>query len=80
MSTRKLVQIGDVGRFHPLKPGMIHLKCRRCGKTLSNLPRSDYDHPLAAVIVLSYCDRCDRGGEFEDATYYDATGKELSPE
>lgn len=73
----KLITIPGIGRFHPLKPGCIHMRCRRCKKTFSNVPRTFYDNPNAAVCVMSYCDRCDTGGEFESSWYYDAAGKEL---
>ena len=69
--------IGSVGRFKPLKPGKIHLKCSRCKNTRSNMARSDFDPADAAVMVLNYCPRCDKGGGFEETTYYDATGKEI---
>lgn len=72
-----LVTIPSVGRFKALKPGCIHLKCRRCGKTRSNMARGEYDDPRAVAMVMAYCDRCDTGGEFEDVRYYDATGVEL---
>jgi hypothetical protein len=72
-----LVTVGSVGRFKPLKPGKIHLKCSRCKNTRSNMARSDFDPANAAVMVLNYCPRCDRGGGFEETTYYDANGKEI---
>jgi len=72
-----LVTVGSVGRFKPLKPGKIHLKCSRCKNTRSNMARSDFDPADAAVMVLNYCPRCDKGGGFEETTYYDATGKEI---
>lgn len=74
-----LVTIPGVGRFKPAKSGHIHLKCRRCKATRSNMARADWDHPDAVAMVLSYCPRCDKGGEFEDVAYFDADGKELSP-
>ncbi len=73
-----LVAIGAVGRFKPLKPGKIHLKCSRCKNTRSNMARSDFDPATAAVMVLNYCPRCDKGGGFEETTYYDANGKEIT--
>lgn len=73
-----LVAIGAVGRFKPLKVGKIHLKCSRCKNTRSNMDRSDFDPTNAAVMVLNYCPRCDRGGGFEETTYYDAHGKEIT--
>jgi hypothetical protein len=75
-----LVAVGNVGRFKPLKPGKIHLKCRRCKNTRSNMARSDSDPARAVVMVLNYCPRCDRGGEFEDVAYYDASGAEIDPD
>lgn len=72
-----LVAVGSVGRFKPLKPGKIHLKCSRCKNTRSNMARSDFDPADAAVMVLNFCPRCDKGGGFEETTYYDATGKEI---
>ncbi len=71
-----LVTVGSVGRFKPLKPGKIHLKCSRCKNTRSNMARSDFDPADAAVMVLN-CPRCDKGGGFEETTYYDANGKEI---
>lgn len=73
-----LVTIGAVGRFKPLNPGKIHLKCSRCKNTRSNMERSDFDPANAAVMVLNYCPRCDKGGGFEETTYYDANGKEIT--
>lgn len=75
-----LMVINTIGRFKPLKPSKIHIKCRRCGKTLSNIDRSDYDPENAVVMVLSYCPSCDKGGEFEETTYYDINGKEIIDE
>lgn len=70
--------IGSIGRFKPLKPGKIHLSCSRCKNTRSNMARSDFDPADAAVMVLNYCPRCDKGGGFEETTYYDAHGKEIT--
>lgn len=75
MST--LVEIHGIGRFKPLKNGRIHIRCSRCKATRSNMARSEWDHPEAAVMVTNFCPRCDKGGEFEDAAYFSATGKEL---
>lgn len=74
-----LTTIGSVGRFKPLKPGKIHLKCRGCGNTRSNMDRSNFDPPTAAVMVLNFCPRCDKGGGFEETTYYDSAGVEIRP-
>lgn len=74
-----LITIPGVGRFKPLKAGRIHLKCRRCKATRSNMARAEHDDPAAVVMVLNYCPRCDKGGEFEDVAYFDAAGKELQP-
>lgn len=73
-----LVSIGTIGRFKPLKPGKIHLKCGRCGNTRSNMDRADFDPESAVVMVLNYCPRCDKGGGFEETAYYDAHGKEIA--
>ncbi len=73
-----LVAIGDIGRFKPIKPGKIHLKCRRCKNTRSNMARADFDPVNAVVMVMNYCPRCDRGGEFESVEYYDAAGREIT--
>ncbi len=73
-----LVAIGEIGRFKPIKPGKIHLKCRRCKNTRSNMARADFDPINAVVMVMSYCPRCDRGGEFESVEYYDAVGREIT--
>lgn len=74
-----LVTIPGIGRFKPHKAGRIHLKCRRCKATRSNMARSEWDHADAVVMVVNYCPRCDKGGEFEDVSYHDAAGKELQP-
>lgn len=72
-----LVAIGEIGRFKPLNPDKIHLRCRRCKNTRSNMARADFDPANAAVMVVSYCPRCDKGGEFESVTYHDAAGVEI---
>lgn len=72
-----LITIPGIGRFQPLKPGHIHMRCAKCYKTRSNVARSQFDFENAAVLVMSYCDRCDKGGGFEEAWYYDLSGKEL---
>lgn len=72
------IAVGQIGRFHAHKEGCIHIKCRRCGKTRSNIKRSSFDHPDAVVILMSYCDRCDTGGEWEETEYFDKDGKALS--
>lgn len=72
-----LVAVGTLGRFKPLKPGKIHLRCSRCKNTRSNMARSDFDPAGAAVMVLNYCPRCDTGGGFEDVAYYDRNGVEI---
>lgn len=42
------------------------------------MERSQFD-PLAAVIMaLNYCPRCDKGGGFEETTYYNACNKEVT--
>ena len=71
------VAVGTLGRFKPLKPGKIHLRCSRCKNTRSNMARSDFDPAGAAVMVLNYCPRCDTGGGFEDVAYYDRNGVEI---
>lgn len=76
--SRGLVAIGEIGRFKPTQPGKIHLRCRRCKATRSNMPREQFDPVNAVVMALSYCPRCDKGGEFEETTYYDANGKEIT--
>lgn len=75
-----LVTIPTIGRFQPLKSGHIHIRCRRCKKTRSNVARAEWDHPDAVVAVFNYCDRCDEGGEFEDVVYHDAQGQEIPPQ
>jgi hypothetical protein len=74
-----LESIGSIGRFKPLKPGKIHLRCARCKNTRSNMARSEFDPANAAVMVLNYCTRCDKGGGFEETTYYSSAGVEISP-
>lgn len=76
----RLVAIGTVGRFHERKPGKIHMRCRRCKLTRSNMPRSEFDPANAVVMELNYCPRCDKGGGFEETTYYDAAGTEITHE
>lgn len=77
MKKNNLVEIPNVGKFRPLKDGKIHMKCSRCGLTRSNVNRSEFDLPKAAVIVMNFCPRCDKGGGFEESWYYDVDGKEI---
>lgn len=65
-------------KFKPLRDGKIHMRCLRCGSTRSNMDRSQFDPPAAVVMALNYCPRCDRGGGFEETTYYDACNKEIT--
>ena len=50
----------------------IVLRCECCGREMS-VERAAYDPPTAAVLVMSACDRCDRG-DFESVHYLDASG------
>ncbi len=76
--SKNLVTIGKIGRFHPLKTGKIHMRCRRCKYTRSNMEREDFDPENAVVMVGNFCPRCDKGGDFEEFIYYDSQGEEIT--
>ena len=73
------IRIANVGLFTPPEPGKIHIACRRCKQTKPNIDRTAFDFEGAAVVVMNYCDRCDKGGGFEDSEYFDYAGKVITP-
>lgn len=62
--------------FKKHRAGRIHVKCRGCGRKLSNMPRSDFD-PANAVLVVTVCEKHDTGCGGPEEFYYDAEGKEI---
>jgi hypothetical protein len=58
----------------------IELRCEACGNS-TTVPRLSHDHPEATVCVMNQCDKCNAAeGGFEETTYYDASGTEISSE
>ena len=57
--------------FRPLKAGRIHLRCPKCGRKQSNMPRMPYDPPRA-VLVEIFCNQCGAGGKTDFSGYYNA--------
>ena len=56
----------------------ITLLCESCGREMS-VERASYDPPKATVLVMSACDRCDRG-DFESVAYFAQDGSEVTQE
>ena len=68
-----------VDRLHGFKKhraGRIHVKCRQCGRKLSNMPRGEYDPP-SAVLVETVCEKHDTGCGGPEEFYYGADGAEI---
>lgn len=61
--------------FKPIRPGRIHLRCPRCGRKQSNMPRAPLDPPKAFLLEV-FCD-CIQGGKDDFSGYYDAKGRPL---
>ena len=66
-----------VSGFKPARPGRIHLRCPRCGRKQSNIPRhAEHDHPTAYLVEL-LCDKCGAGCKDETPVYYTRQGREI---
>jgi len=65
--------------FAPLRTGRIHLLCPQCGRKMSNVLRSDFDPPNAALYVIP-CDksRCSGGCKIEGGDYFSADGHPIN--
>lgn len=62
--------------FKKHKEGRIHVRCRQCGRKLSNMHRSEFDPPNA-VLVETVCEKHDTGCGGPEEFYYDASGAEI---
>lgn len=55
----------------------ITLRCARCKRSMT-VERQPIDPPAAELCETVFCNECDQGGEFDDITYYDEHGREVS--
>ena len=63
--------------FKPLKDGCIHLRCYKCGRKQSNMPREPWDHPKAVLCEI-LCPKCSEGAMEPPSFYVDADDNELN--
>ena len=59
--------------YRKLKAGCIHVRCRACGRKMSNSPRQSFDPP-DAVLCETVCEKHDTGCGGPEEFYYRADG------
>ncbi len=71
--------LGRTSGFRALRDGRIYLRCPKCGRKQSNMPRMEFD-PKRAVLAEIFCPKCGNGGKDCETSYYNAKGQPLDPE
>lgn len=59
--------------FKEIKEDKIHLKCFKCGRKQSNMPR--FDDPIEAILLETLCPKCSEGCKDSESFYYNKNGK-----